>query len=94
MPTTRKRKRRTANALQPWELAYLTGDESTLRPGTRDAAKLKTMRADPDSFLISGNRTARELVKAFPEYKKKVPPPRGPKNAANQRKSKKNEENA
>ena len=71
MPTTRKRKRRTANALQPWEYAYLTGDESGLRPGTRDAAKLKTMRADPDSFLISGNnRTARELVKDFPEYKK------------------------
>jgi hypothetical protein len=70
MPTNRKRKRRGARNLQPWEYAFLSGDESGLRPGTRDAAKLETMRAGPDGFLIAGNRTARELLKEFPEYKK------------------------
>ena len=76
MPTTRRRKKRTAAALQPWELAYLTGDESVLRPGTRDAAKLKVLRTDPDGFLIYGTRTSRQLLKDFPEYKKtvKLPP--------------------
>jgi len=81
MPTTRKRKRRAINALHPWEYAFLSGDESTLRPGTRDAARLKTLKADPDSGLLYGDRTARELAEDFPGYKKKVPPPRWPKNA-------------
>ncbi len=84
MPTTRKRKRRTAKALKPWEFAYLTGDESTLRPGTRDIAKLKTMKADPDSSLLYGDRSARELIKDYPEYKKKVPPPRWPRKCSEQ----------
>ena len=78
MPTTRRRKKRTAAALQPWETAFLTGDESLLRPGTRDAAKLKVLRSDPDGFLIYGTRTSRQLLKDFPEYKKTVTLP--PKN--------------
>jgi len=68
MPTNRKRKKRIVNALMPWEHAFLTGDLSRLRPGTRDAAKLKTMKSDPDSFLIGGDRTARQLLEDFPEY--------------------------
>ena len=78
MPTTRKRKKRTINALQPWETAFLTGDESVLRPGTRDLARLSVLRSDPDGWLLFGDRTARQLLKDFPEFKKSVNLP--PKN--------------
>ena len=71
MPTNRKRKRRAINALFPWEYAFLTGDESTLRPGTRDAAKLSTLRRNPDGWLLYGDRTANQLREEFPEYFKK-----------------------
>jgi len=62
------------NALLPWEHAFLTGDLSRLRPGTRDAAKLQTMKRHPDGFLIAGDRTARQLKKEYPEYFKKNNP--------------------
>ena len=78
MPTTRRRKKRTAAALQPWELAYLTNDESVLRQCTRDAAKLKVLRTDPDGWLIYGTRTSRQLLQDYPEYRKSVKLP--PKN--------------
>jgi|GEM_PF-4382562 len=68
MPTNRKRYRRTAKALKPWEYAFLTGDESGIKPGSREAAKLKILRTDPDGFLIFGDRTARQLEEEFPEY--------------------------
>ena len=72
MPTNRKRKRRTNKPFMPWEIAFLTGDESGIRPDTRDAARLRTMRNGPDAFLLYGDRTARQLLKDFPEYKKTV----------------------
>ena len=78
MPTNRKRTRRTTNPLKPWEEAFLKNDESFLRPDTRDAARLKTIKADPDAWLLFGDRTARELLKEYPEYKKLVNLP--PKN--------------
>ena len=76
MPTNRRRKKRTINALLPWELAFLTRDESILRPGTRDAARLSVLKSDPDGWLLFGDRTSRQLLKDFPEYKKliKLPP--------------------
>ena len=80
MPTTRRRKKRTAAALQPWEEAFLKNDESFLRPNTRDAARLRTIKADPDGFLLFGDRTARQLLADYPEYKKmvKLPPKNRP----------------
>ena len=72
MPTNRRRKKRTAAAFQPWEQAFLIGDESVLRPGTRDAARLSVLKSDPDGFLLFGDRSARQLLKDYPEYKKLV----------------------
>jgi len=72
MPTTRKRQRRTAKELKTWEQAFLTGDESLLRPNTRDAARLSALKSDPDGWLLFGDRTARQLLKDYPEYKKTV----------------------
>lgn len=69
MPKKKRKRQKTAKALKPWELAFLTGDESGLRHGTRDAAKLKIVKADIDSFLIYGDRTARQLLEEFPEYR-------------------------
>jgi len=66
MPTNRKRKRRTAKALKPWELAYLSGDDSDIQPGSRAAARLKILRTDPDGWLVYGDRTARQLKKEYP----------------------------
>ncbi|MDA3918975.1 MAG: hypothetical protein PF690_18685 [Deltaproteobacteria bacterium] len=68
MPTTRKRQRRTAKALKPWEYAFLTGDDSEILPDTRDAARLKILKTDPEGWLLFGDRTASQLLKDFPEY--------------------------
>ena len=68
MGTNRKRRTRAAKRLEPWEWAYLTGDESLLRPGIRDAARLATMRRDPDAWFMFGDRTGRQLLQEYPEY--------------------------
>jgi hypothetical protein len=70
MATNRKKRSRAARTLKVWELAYLTGDDSGIIPGSRDAARLKTMRADPDSWLMFGDRTGRMLLEQYPEYKR------------------------
>ncbi|MDA3897494.1 MAG: hypothetical protein PF482_15265 [Desulfobacteraceae bacterium] len=70
MPTTRKRQRRAGKSLKPAEYAFLTGDDSEILPGTRDAARLRILRTDPDAWLVYGDRTANQLLHEFPEYKK------------------------
>jgi hypothetical protein len=72
MATNRKRRTRAAKRLEPWEWAFLTGDESLLRPGTRDAARLATMRRDPDSWFMYGDRTGRELLAEYPQYRRQT----------------------
>ncbi|MFN2269048.1 MAG: hypothetical protein ABR533_12285 [Desulfonatronovibrio sp.] len=70
MPTNRKRQRRSIKALKPWERAYLTGDDSDIIPGSRAAARLITMRDDLDGWLMFGDRTGRQLLQEFPEYRR------------------------
>jgi hypothetical protein len=70
MPSTRHKRTRNKKGLKPWEYAFLTGDESKIEPGSRDAARLEVMKRDPDSRLMFGDRTANELIKEYPQYAK------------------------
>lgn len=70
MPTTRKRRTRIKQSLKPWEYAYLTGDDTGIAPGSRAAARLAVMRENPDGWLMYGDRTGRQLLAEYPEYRR------------------------
>lgn len=69
MPTKRNKRIRAKHGLYAWEHAFLTGDTSDIEPGSRAEARLRVMRRDLDGYLMFGDRTARELLELYPEYK-------------------------
>lgn len=70
MPTNRQKRTRSRADLKPWEYAFLTGqDDPTLEGINR--GRLEFLRRYSDSFLLYGDRTARELLAEYPDIAKK-----------------------